>query len=417
LRLDFSTEGGIAGFFNDETNFGSGRVDLRSSENTGDARWAEGYSESEFKVTLEDVISGRVEVAVSGVGAITRGDGDAAGFTSGEDEDIDLEELYLRWTNQPVEGQGKPEWIFDISGGRQEVSLGTEFLIGDGNFDSGEDAAYWLSPRKAFSNSGVAILKNDDLALTGFYIKGDHDQDHSELVGLDAGVTSDFGDFGAMYANIIDSDERTIPRAGMDIIHLRAIDIAVPSYDALKFSAEYVQQFGAGSGNEYDAYAYYIGATLTTKLPWTPTITYRYHRFSGADVTDSKIRNFDPLFVDSPDANWQGMWVLGEITGNYLLFNSNERAHMVKLAVNPTDTEVTAGVVYYHFDLDKKNYFGTPVTSRNFADEVDVYAELVKGNWWAGLVAGLAIPNSAAEQAFGDDETSKILVLYLGFSY
>ncbi len=55
--------------------------------------------------------------------------------------------------------------------------------------------------------------------------------------------------------------------------------------------------------------------------------------------------------------------------------------------------------MYFHLELDKKNYFGTPVTLRSFADEIDLYFDWVlNDNLTIGGSAGIAMPNSAAKQ-------------------
>ncbi len=71
------------------------------------------------------------------------------------------------------------------------------------------------------------------------------------------------------------------------------------------------------------------GAYQLSKLPWTPTLSYRYAQFSGGDT-----HAFDSLFTGLPD--W-GYWFQGELLGEFVLSNSNLKSHQVRLTVKPTD--------------------------------------------------------------------------------
>ena len=79
------------------TNFGAGRVDLKSGDNSGDAQWGEGYLKPSLDLTYETDAAGTVYGGASAVGAVTVGDGDAGGFTDGGDKQLDVEGLYAGW--------------------------------------------------------------------------------------------------------------------------------------------------------------------------------------------------------------------------------------------------------------------------------------------------------------------------------
>ena len=86
---------------------------------------------------------------------------------------------------------------------------------------------------------------------------------------------------------------------------------------------------------------------------------------------------------------------------------------MVKLAFAPTES-LGIGAIYYHFDLDEDNFFGTPVSDRSFADEINLYADwTVSENVYIFGVAGVGFPGDGAEEAFGDDENIYLLEAYL----
>ena len=85
---------------------------------------------------------------------------------------------------------------------------------------------------------------------------------------------------------------------------------------------------------------------------------------------------------------------------------------MVHLSATPTDS-IGIGAIYYKFLLDEKNYFGTPVTDRDFADELNVYIDWYGLDYLSlGALYAVTFPASAATQAFGDDEPFQVIQLY-----
>lgn len=97
----------------------------------------------------------------------------------------------------------------------------------------------------------------------------------------------------------------------------------------------------------------------------TPVLGYRYASFSGDDnLADNRQKAWDPLskgFVD-----WS-TWLVGDVVGNYLLFNSNENVQQFSLKTHLSQT-FTLGAIHYQFWLDEKNYMGAAVSDRRFTD-------------------------------------------------
>jgi hypothetical protein len=143
-----------------------------------------------------------------------------------------------------------------------------------------------------------------------------------------------------------------------------------------------------------------------SKLPWAPSIAYRYASFEGDDPNTTDNEAFDPLFYGSTD--W-GSWYQGEILGEYALSNSNLTSHAVRLRANPSD-EVTLTAIYYTFYLPEEESFGT--TDDHYADEVDFLVDwtLTDRLTLSGM-AGVAMPGDAAtESTGGDDDWSQVLI-------
>jgi hypothetical protein len=421
LTLSLDIEAGAAGLLTENTNFGLGRIDLRSGDVSGDAQWGEGYIKPALSLEYGSDAAGVFYGGLSGVGSLTVGDGDAGGFTDGGDKKISLESLYGGWRSGALLTDSLGEDALDLSAGRQEFQVGDGFLIWDGNFDTEGDGAYWLGPRTAFEFAGLARINTSPLGGQLFFLSADHDQGDTELVGvnLDYGLSDlGLGDesvLGGMYFQITDVAARfdaEVPRDGLQVASIRLNDVRVPGFQDAGLYAEYAKQFGDGDDVDFDAQAFYVEPFYDFSwLPWSPRLAYRFAYFSGdPDPDDEDREDFDPLFYDE-SRGW-GTWVQGEIVGQYLLFNSNQVNHMVHLSATPLEP-VSIGALYYHFDLAEDNYFGTPVEDKDFADEVNVYVDwTVNDNLLLGALSGVAWPGSAAEEVFGEDDPFYLLLAY-----
>jgi hypothetical protein len=420
LTVGAGIEVGAAYLHTEKTNFGAGRVDLRSGDNTGDAQWGEGYLEPSLDFTFEAESAGAFYGAASAIGSLTAGDGDAGGFTDGGDKQLDLENLYGGWRSGDLLADSLGEDALDVSLGRQDFHVGDGFLIWDGNFDTAGDGAYWLGPRSAFDLTGLLQLSTEPVGGQLFYLEGDRDNGHAEALGINLDYQPGFGTIGATYLQIVDADpdfDAGVPRDGLQAASFRLNELSFPDFEDATLNAEYVQEFGDGDRADFEAYAFYVEPAYTfSGLPWTPTIAYRFAYFTGdPDPDDDQRQDFDPLFYEG-DRSW-GTWTQGEIVGNYLLFNSNQINHMVHLSAYPTEA-VGIGAIYFHFDLEEKNYFGTPVGERDFADELDVYADwTITDNLSVGALYGVAFPGDAAKEAFGADDAFHLFETYVVLSF
>ncbi|MCI0998022.1 alginate export family protein, partial [Pseudomonas corrugata] len=361
-------------------------------------------------VKLEYVLQPDFSLLAGGslVGATTFGDGDAGGFTRSSDGEVATEELYG--------GFRAGEWTF--TAGRQNYMIGTGFIVMDGNLDQLKDGAYWLAPRSAFKDSAVLAWDHGALKTQAFTLRTDDDLGDFRMTGanldynLDDQVT--LGAM-AMKVNALGPKGATpLRRDGMQVYNLRALNAKVPGLPALTLNAEYALERGNGEGVEYDAKAWYGQADYAfDTLPLTPVVGYRYASFSGDDnLTDNRQESWDPLSKGYVD--W-GTWLVGDVVGNYLLFNSNEKVQQFSIKTHLNET-LNLGAIHYQFWLDEKNYMGTAVSDRRFADESVVFLD------WApskALVSSLSYnwvkPMAAAKQVFGNDR--KFSALELSFTY
>lgn len=413
LELDAA----IGGFTTRGTNFGSGRVDVRTEESTGDADWAEGYIKPGANAEYAIPAAGTLYGGLSAVASATVGDGDAGGYTQSGDGSVTMETAFLGWRSGGLLAEPWSENALDLSYGRQEFEVGDGFLILDGDLDQFDKGTYWLAPRRAFQQAGLVRISAEPMRADLFYLDSDRDQDHTELAGVNLEYKA-LGTLGLMYFQVLDSGPPTVfgARDGMDVFSVRVNDLRLPELPNLSLWGEYVSEQGGGRDGDIDAQGWYLeGQYSFAEWGWSPTLSYRYASFSGdPDPDDERRQDFDPFFYGW-SRGW-GTWFQGEVTGEYLLFNSNQVNHMLHLSLQPTES-LSVGAITYRFSLAADNYHGTPVSDRHFDDELNLYLDWTLTKRLSISAAyGIAFPGTAAKEVLGDERFQVLeLAAYLSF--
>ncbi|MHC6225453.1 alginate export family protein [Pseudomonas sp. X10] len=404
LNADLEALFGI--FHSDES------YDVAGNRQPGSSAWREGYIKYGLSGSQALAGNGTLYGAFNLLSSGTWGDGDAAGLTLGSERRTAIEDAYLGWRSGnlfPALGEDG----IDISGGRQVLTLGDGFLIqgdpvnlGDvdlgANFDRG--GAYYLAARQAFDRTAVLRLGGSE-GWRGdlIWLKSDnHYQADTALAIGNLEHISEAGTFGLSWIHGLDVDQRYAAimgleeRDGMDTVSLRGrSSLGVKN---LEVAAEYVTQ-DKDSGREN---AWYLeGAWTFSEMPWTPTATYRYSRFSEA---------FDPLFYGA--SRGYGTWFQGEVAANYAgPFNSNSQVHHLGLKATPREN-LTLGALYFDFatlDKDRGNLGGR---------ELDLYLEwMVNDHLLISPLIGFYKPERSADNGglqLGSRDTGTYLQLLVG---
>lgn len=337
------------------------------SENSeGRKTWQEGYLKYGFKGSYGLGGAGSVYGGVSALSSATWGDGDAGGFSSGDERETNWEDAYVGWKSGdlfPLLGKDG----IDFSLGRQGLIIGDGFVIKNDGFNYGDvlgdsydrGGAYYLAARQAFNKTAVLRLGGaEGLRADIAYLKSDNAgqaEFESELVNIEH--VSDAGTFAVMYLRGLDVNEKLatesqLERDGLDLYSLRAVTSA--GVENLKLSFEYVVE-----DKRNDATAGYAEAAYTlADVTWAPTLTYRYSRFS---------EDYDTLFYGF--YRGYGTWIQGEVGGNYSgPLSSNTRIQHVGFKVSPLEN-LNVGALYFDFDTINKDRGNLD------ARELDFYAE------------------------------------------
>ena len=380
--------------------------------------WFEHSNEAGLNARYPTGSYGTLQGRVSGVYSLTASgpDGAVSNGSRGTVTKYTLESAYLAWQSEdlfPSLGHDAVE----LSAGNQNYQVFDGLLFWDGGQDSTNRGANWLSPRKAFRETGIGRLTIGGFTLEGVHLKFNDDPDTGTRLG--AGRVEYVKDdwlmkhlkVGFMYFDIYESD--TASRDGMNGIYLYHEATPLPALEDLTYKASFVRESNAKSSGLTEAYGWYVTpAYKLSSLPWNPQLSYRYAQFTGGGT-----RAFDSLFAGLSD--W-GTWFQGELLGEYVLSDSNLRSNQVRLLLKPNEI-LTLNLIYYKFLLDNRNQsFGlTPSrVSRSLADEVDLIADVAVTNWWSlTATCSMANPNAGFREAVNGSATWINAYLYMNFTF
>ncbi len=347
---------------------------------------------------------------VSVAAATTQLDGEISGQVArAGDTAIDTDHAFVGWRNEVV----------DFSVGGQEYWVGDGFIVGDGNFNMGdENGQYWTGAFVAWRNSAILKVNTTPLRAEVFWLRTDSDFRDGRVVGINIETNKlTFGTFGAMYLEVLEGGAYNLD--GINAWNLRAANVQFPGLSGLHLFGELVVERGTdadGGGHDNDALGWYLEAQYTlARVAWKPVLTYRYTRLSGDELATPENEEYRGLYFTIFKRDWD-TWYQGEIAGEYHLFNQNQITQMVKLKAFPRPSwAVTA--YYYHHDLEEPHYFGTPVTDTSWADEINLGIEYFLGQRFYGY-AGIAwsTPGDAVKQLLGEDDFT-VIQTYLSYTF
>jgi len=388
----------LIGAFHSDRGYATGAAEPRRY------RWQEGV------VTLGAELNPKeagLYSRVSTVGTATWGDGDAAGFTSGQERELDLEDAFVGYRSEALGGS---PWSLDVSAGRQAITLGDGFLVAGDALNLGDalgdeldrGGAYYLAGRQAFDRTAVVALGQAGWQGQLAWFESDNPaQASTEMAALTLAHDHGSGLVEATYLRGLGVDEAQADdflaeRDGMDVYGMRLEQRLLD--DALTLRGELAHQ---RKDTRENAWALEPAWTFS-ELPGQPTLSLRYSRFSEA---------WDPLFYGF--TRGYGTWFQGEVAGNYAgPFNSNAEAWRLGLEGSVNES-LHLGLLAYDFSsLDTQDQ--PDMGGR----EYNLYAEWLPTDWlYVSPLLGWYAPDSGASQGgiqLGDADTSFYAQLLVG---
>ncbi|MBV5317631.1 MAG: alginate export family protein [Desulfobulbaceae bacterium] len=407
--LQATLQADLAVFAQGHSYFGNSREVLgKTSDSWGESLLRPGI-EGRYTLPRYQKMYGRLDA----VQANTFGGIDAGGtnVALGDVSNLRLQNAAVGWRSGTL-FRTLDEDFLDISFGRQPYSVGNKFLFssqGGGGYDR---AAYYLGGRRAAEYAGIVRMKTGGWGTDLFYLKTDDRANSNTRAG---GTTLEYAFEkmgtvgGGIYAIKTDKPARPVrePMTAFDFrgsLQPFAQSAGLAALHPLKFEAEYVYEdkedgLPAGKG-------WYLAASYQWReIPCKPELTYRYASFDA---------QYDTLFYGFSD--W-GSWFQGEILGEYVLWNSNLHANMLRLKVQPFEP-LTVSLFYFHFTLDdaaaftRDNMTISPVTSTDYTDELNLAIDwAVNPHLTLSLVGAYALPDEGAVQHTGGNENWSYMML------
>ena len=382
----------FAQFFQDSSWFGASRANLGKKSD----HWSEVVATPGLVGAYPLAGGGALYGRLSAVGALTSRV-DSAGSTVGYgDGEWRWEDAHLGWRSGDLLS-GLGEDALDLSIGRRQYTAGTGFLFFNQSGNSLGRGAYWTGERKAADLTALARLKTGPWGVDVLYLEADDLPDtHTRLAGLTLDRSlGELGSVGGGFYRVLDSDTPT--RDGMSVYDVRVDLTPLAGVPALGLQGEYAYE---DNGEALRASGWYAQASYRLdRVPWTPTVAYRYARFEGDDASSRRSEDFDPLFYGFSD--W-GYWYQGEVVGEYVLGNSNLDTHLLQVKATPSDT-LTVRALYYDFRLRRPASLG--VRSEDFARELDLALDWsVTEHLQMSAVAAHVRPDAGARELTGASE-------------
>jgi len=462
LSFDYGVSAAGGAFAVPQANFGAGSYNYRSSLNylSGgasrppskilDPAWLEADVAPEIRTTVKLNGTTTLNTDVSAVFAQTFGSGDASllSTTAGNPGSLALEQAWVSLKTGVPFGLKGDSTVIKL--GPQDFFIDDAFLVGLGTKDLGDRAAYYLGPKIAFTGPGTVNLNYDPVRADFFAlgVRSDQratfgaDQPHTNFAGFDvtlfknaatpgADGALNYGDRASYatftYMNLYDADTNPANgfgnpdisdarRQGLNVLSLSVGGNVLPFaflnlHDNASIYGQFVKEYNSGTdryGNSknVNALAYYIEPGYTfNALSWAPHVYYRFSYFSGQKNSDaaSTKTSYDPLFYYSFIRSEFGSWYMGEITGNYVVGNSNIQVNQIGASVTPpihlfTKTDsLKLDLIAYDFDMVNPQQYGA--STKKLDDEVDLAAEYtINPLTYVNGAIGIAVPGKGGRE-------------------
>lgn len=332
-----------------------------------------------------------------------------------------IEKAYagLLWVDKDTRNYAK------LSVGGQTFTLNDGFLVNlvKGSVNAGERGATYLGPRLASQFSALADGRFGRWGFNVFYIDpSELEQTNTRASYLGANVKYSLNDDVALDATVmtITTSDATyanpykldLPRQGVSAAaaHLLWKNLLVDGmFIEGEFGHEWNPDYAMSAWAGYGTLGY-----IARKLPWTPSISFRYSAFSGDDPDTRTYERWDPMLNTG-----LGIWLQG-ISFGKITANSNLATQRVQLNVVPVD-QLNVTFDYHRLTALQLNNLGSnpaisSLSSHDLGQEFTLTGRwAINRNLYLQGIASYALPGEALRDVGADDPWSTLqLSLYWG---
>ncbi|WP_109853192.1 alginate export family protein [Aquimarina sp. AU58] len=351
----------------------------------------------------------------AGLSAIVSGSKGQELFTNKTRGYIGVEDAYIGLITGKTWENGN-RLVVNASIGRQRFTLGDGFLIINTSANGSKRAALQSNPRWAADMVARGSVKYNNTLLELFYLDPDElpvvdsktritgiNVEAQPVKGLSVGASllyipkSDFGYF---------TSAEVLSREGLQVVDARFRWQPKPPGN----SGFFITGEGGLQRNKnfpMRAYGYFgeFGWSFS-KLPWTPTLSYRHARFSGDDLNTDRFERWDPLLSGGNGEQWvQG------INHFKVVQISNVVAHKFQLRVRPIPKLELVPQFWLFKADDLTNLGGNPALSFLESKDYGVEGNLTFKVFWSRKVyiqghVAVTFPGEAVNRALIEDPSN-----------
>jgi hypothetical protein len=314
-----------------------------------------------------------------GLSAITSGSYGQELFTDETRGHTGIEDAYVGIVGGSTDAAGN-RLSYNVSVGRQRFTLANGFLIANTAANGNERAALQANARWAADMLVHARLRYNTTMIEAFYL----DPDELPIIDTEtvyAGLNLEFTpienmNVGVSYVTSPESDAQYFvldpatgapnieTREGLEVWDAR-FTYAVNGFGGpgLFFGGEYARQ--TNRNFDMDARAGWVEVGYSfADAQWTPTVSYRYARFSGDDPTTATYERWDPMLSGGNGEQWvQG--------ANHfkVVQDSNVIAHRLQARFRPSPRIEVVPQLWAFYADSSANVGGNPALTFLDGDE------------------------------------------------
>lgn len=277
----------------------------------------------------------------------------------GDDEGLDLHQGYLE-----ISDIADAPW--NLRAGRQEITFGSERLVGTAN---------WANVGRSF-DALLTSYDTDAFVGTAFASMADKIESTSNDAQYFGGLYLTWKQFpggvlDGYYFLLYDNNGATGPAAGTGqthTVHTVGARVKAAFDNGIDVGAESVVQFGTFGSNSLLAFAEHVALGYTFEPTWKPRLGVEYNYATGDDSDSSKYTKFNILFP-TPHAKWG---VMDMVTWSNM--------HDASMGVSIKPNQFGLSIDYFIFFVDKPDsatdsfstFAGTPGVGKLASHEFDI---------------------------------------------